>query len=241
MRKLTTEEFIAKARAIHGDKYDYSKVVYINAKTKVCIICPEHGEFWQLPNNHLQYRGCSACGQAKNIKRLRDKAKGLRAHSNVLFKSDGSVHIPLPNSGYFIVDAEDYSEVSLHRWRQLKSGYIVANIGGKNITYLHRYLMKAPKGKVVDHINHDKRDNRKSNLRVCLPRENMLNRVSNRGVSQYKGVSWHPKNKSWVSEIRKNGIKYHLGSFKSEEEAARAYDEAAKKYHKDFARLNFPE
>ena len=57
------EEFIAKAREVHSDKYDYSKVDYVNAKTKVCIICPEHdyGEFWQTPNNHLNDHGCPKC------------------------------------------------------------------------------------------------------------------------------------------------------------------------------------
>ena len=56
-----TKEFIEKAKKVHGDKYDYSKVEYINTKTKVCIICPEHGEFWQLPYKHLSGRGCRAC------------------------------------------------------------------------------------------------------------------------------------------------------------------------------------
>lgn len=61
LNKSTTEEFIEKARKVHGDKYDYSKVNYINANTKVCIVCPEHGEFWQTPNKHLQKRGCAKC------------------------------------------------------------------------------------------------------------------------------------------------------------------------------------
>ena len=61
MKKLTTNEFIEKARKVHGDKYDYSKVNYVNAKTKVCIICHIHGEFWQTPDLHLQGRGCSLC------------------------------------------------------------------------------------------------------------------------------------------------------------------------------------
>ena len=61
MRKLTTKEFIEKAREVHGDKYDYSKVRYANSKTKVCIICPKHGEFWQEANSHLQGSGCSKC------------------------------------------------------------------------------------------------------------------------------------------------------------------------------------
>ena len=60
-RRLTTEEFIKKAKEVHGDKYDYSKVEYKNTSTKVCIICPEHGEFWQTPNAHLQGHGCRKC------------------------------------------------------------------------------------------------------------------------------------------------------------------------------------
>lgn len=60
-KKLSQDEFIAKARAIHGDKYDYSKVVYTNSATKVCIICPVHGEFWQKPSLHLQHKGCRRC------------------------------------------------------------------------------------------------------------------------------------------------------------------------------------
>lgn len=59
--KMTTEEFIARAKEVHGDKYDYSKVEYVNSKTKVCIICPIHGEFWQRPSSHLEGYGCKKC------------------------------------------------------------------------------------------------------------------------------------------------------------------------------------
>ena len=62
-RKLTTEDFITKAKKVHGDKYDYSKVEYINSKIKVCIICPKHGEFWQTPCGHLSGKGCYICGR----------------------------------------------------------------------------------------------------------------------------------------------------------------------------------
>ena len=58
---MSKETFIEKARRVHGDKYDYSKVSYSNCKDKVCIICPEHGEFWQTPDNHLQKKGCPVC------------------------------------------------------------------------------------------------------------------------------------------------------------------------------------
>ena len=67
MKKLTTDEFIRRAKDIHGNKYDYSKSVYVNAVTKVCVICPEHGEFWQLPNNHLKGCGCPKCSNNDRI------------------------------------------------------------------------------------------------------------------------------------------------------------------------------
>ena len=63
MKKLTTEKFIERAKKIHGNKYDYSKVMYKSMHEKVCIICPEHGEFWQIPNNHLNGSGCLECGK----------------------------------------------------------------------------------------------------------------------------------------------------------------------------------
>ena len=56
--KLSTEEFIKRAREVHCDKYNYSKVDYVNSKTKICIICPEHGEFWQTPSMHFYGQGC---------------------------------------------------------------------------------------------------------------------------------------------------------------------------------------
>ena len=71
--KLTTETFIEKAHKIHGNKYDYSKVNYINNYTKVCIICPEHGEFWMKPNNHIngQEQGCPKCSESHGEKFIR--------------------------------------------------------------------------------------------------------------------------------------------------------------------------
>ena len=71
MAKLTTEEFIKKAREVHGDKYDYSKVEYVNARVNVCIICPKHGEFWQRPSHHTNGCGCPACSYESNANNSR--------------------------------------------------------------------------------------------------------------------------------------------------------------------------
>lgn len=82
MRKLTLVEFIEKAKKVHGDKYDYSKVVYVNSQTKVCIICPIHGEFWQHPNDHLNGKGCSKC--SNNLKKTDEEfiEEAKKVHGN---------------------------------------------------------------------------------------------------------------------------------------------------------------
>ncbi len=64
-KKIKIEEFIEKANIVHNNKFDYSKVEYVNNHTKVCIICPEHGEFWQTPKLHLRGDGCKKCFCAK--------------------------------------------------------------------------------------------------------------------------------------------------------------------------------
>lgn len=71
---MDTKTFIVRAKKIHGDKYDYSNVKYINNKTKVCIICPIHGEFWQTPDAHLRGCGCKLCGYT-NSKEKQKKTK----------------------------------------------------------------------------------------------------------------------------------------------------------------------
>ena len=72
MAKLTTEEFIAKAKAVHGDRYDYSKVKYVNSSTNIIIICPKHGEFIKRPSHHLEGSGCSLCSRQARTSNTKD-------------------------------------------------------------------------------------------------------------------------------------------------------------------------
>lgn len=71
-RKYNKEKFIEKSIQVHGNKYDYSKVDYKNKNTKVCIICPKHGEFWQKPENHYYGHGCPVCNESKLEKTVRE-------------------------------------------------------------------------------------------------------------------------------------------------------------------------
>ena len=112
-RTSNKEEFIKKARDIHGDKYDYSKVEYVNSSTKVCIICPIHGEFWQTPNQHLMNHGCSKCqydyiGELfrKKTNKFIEEARQIHGdkydYSKVVYKNDKTkVCIICPKHGEF--------------------------------------------------------------------------------------------------------------------------------------------
>lgn len=80
-----TQQFIEKARKIHGDKYDYSKVEYVNNSTKVCIICPIHGEFWQTPSHHIHKahpRGCPKCNGGIKLTQEEFIKKARNIHGN---------------------------------------------------------------------------------------------------------------------------------------------------------------
>ena len=106
-KKLTQEEFIARAKEVHGDKYDYSKVAYKNSSVKVCIVCPEHGEFWQNPSQHLSGVGCPKCaGKGKTREDFIEKAtvvhNGKYDYSKVVYKGvDKKVCIICPEHGEF--------------------------------------------------------------------------------------------------------------------------------------------
>ncbi len=76
--RKTIDDFVKTAKEVHGDKYGYSRVNYSNNKTKVCIICPEHGEFWQRPDKHIQGEGCPICNNSKlelSLKKFLDDNK----------------------------------------------------------------------------------------------------------------------------------------------------------------------
>ena len=107
---------------------------------------------------------------------------------------------------------------------------------------MHRQVLKIPPNIFVDHINQNGLDNRKANLRPATRAQNGQNRAKYKNRiygSKFKGVTWNRKYKNWQAQIQVNGKSRALGRFTDEITAAKAYDRAAKKYHKDFASLNF--
>ncbi len=155
--------------------------------------------------------------------------------ARIYFDGDRAL-IPLANArGVAQVDTEDAPLVLAHKWRLHSQGYASAGAG----CLMHRFLCE---GRYVDHVNGDKLDNRRANLRPVTKGQNAMNAKKPRdGVtSRFKGVSRFRSGK-WIASIMFNGERRHLGYFFDEEAAAKAYDAAARELCGEFARLNFPE
>jgi hypothetical protein len=150
--------------------------------------------------------------------------------------------------GFFaIVDPEDYDRLAKFKWHVCKSSHtfyarrkVAHKKNKKTIIYMHRQIIKVPAGFVADHINHNGLDNRKANLRPATRAQNIRHskKTRNKFQSNYKGL-FHRRDGMWRALITVNGRRIYLGCYKDETEAAKAYDEAAKKYHGEFANLNF--
>lgn len=152
--------------------------------------------------------------------------------------------IPLTQGKFALVDDEDFEELSKYRWYLSRSGY--ANRHPKMINgvrrgkiSMHRQVMDmVPSGKMPDHINGNRIDNRKSNLRLATPSQNTINSsLYTNNTSGFKGVSWWNSANSYTARIQVNGKRLFLGYFKSVDDAARAYREAAIKHFGEYARF----
>lgn len=171
----------------------------------------------------LRNHNNTSCGHCKTTKFYKEKnfAYGIDKQGNK-----------------FYFDLEDFDRVSSHNWYMRDKGYFY---GHANRTYisLHRFVMNASKGTIVDHKDRNPANCRKSNLRFCTRSTNEANKTKRKGfTSKYKGVCWDKSRNRWLSYVRCKGKLYRLGTYKDEKEAAVQYNIKAKELFGEFAVLN---
>ena len=152
------------------------------------------------------------------------------------------MQIPLTRGLFALVDSDDYKMLVSYKWYACTNGYAArserVSKTKQDCVLMHRFIMNAPKGVEVDHIDGDRLNNSKSNLRFCNRSENRRNSCASNKTSRFKGVSWNKNEKRWKASIVFNLRTYSCGTFKDEVEAACAYNRKALELHGEYARLN---
>ena len=192
-----------------------------------------------------ELRGVPGCSTCPNYRAKRRPT--VQAAPPPPQPPDGAFfYIPVTQGQQALVDAEDYARVRRHKWCLSRSGhqlYAQCRYRGKTIR-MHQFIMNPPQGMVVDHIDGNGLNNRRGNLRLCTPEQNIWNqkrRKPQNASSQYMGVHrYRGQPDRWYVKIQCRGQGRYLGPFDEEIEAARARDRLALQFFGEFARLNFP-
>jgi hypothetical protein len=159
--------------------------------------------------------------------------------SNEFIVSDDTLEIVMYDVNHLevgrtLVSIRHYSIVITYKWYLSSNSYVMTRKGNKLVS-LHRLITKATKDEVVDHINHNKLDNRDENLRKCTQSENMRNQgVRTNNTSGVTGVTWDKSRSKWEAYVRINGKTIHLGRFSSKEDAVAARKKAEEEYFGEF-------
>lgn len=204
-----------------------------------CSICGEtNGRIVNTPNKFGKILCARHYTQMHKYGEILDKT--IYDENKILY-SDGYAEIVIRNIknadiASAIIDLDDIDIVSSIKWHYSKTdGYVYGYVSGKQIA-IHRLVTNAPDGHDVDHINHNKLDNRKSNLRVVTHAQNLANRgLLTSNTSGHTGVYWNKDRSKWQVQIRVNGKNKCMGRYDKLEDAVIARKIATQKYHGEFA------
>lgn len=150
--------------------------------------------------------------------------------------------ITTKNNDIILVDDDDFEYLNQYTWHLTKNGYVRTNMRIDGIwkkQLMHKLITNTTSDEQVDHRDRNGLNNQRDNLRLCTNGQNQQNRgLGKNNTSGFCGVWWNKRNKKYVAGIRASGQKIHLGYFDDKIEAAKIYNEAALKYHGEFATLN---
>lgn len=152
--------------------------------------------------------------------------------------------IKLTRNQYALIDNEDYERINKYKWQCSNGGYAVRNIWKpkRSTIWMHRFVLNTISKKEVDHINSNKLDNQKKNLRLVTHHQNNMNVTKRSNCSSiYKGVSFKKSTGRWYAYIKFNTKRISLGYYDNEVDAASIYNKAAKRLFGKFAKLNLIE
>jgi hypothetical protein len=211
------------------------------------ILKTKYNTFRVRMNNRRNWKSFKTLEEAvefKNIEKL-EKLKideqTLRTNQPYIENENGDCILKTKKNEKIIIDKEDYEKLYMFSIHIGNNGYVNILKKGFKMRLLSRFLLDNPKNKFVDHINRNRLDNRKINLRISDSKQNSRNRTKKLNTSsKYIGVIWLPRRCKWISRIKVNEKEKHLGTFNCEIQAAEARDIATKKYFGEYGNLNFP-
>lgn len=200
----TTEEFIEKAKKIHGDKYDYSKVVYKNKNTKVCIICPIHGEFWMKPDKHINAKqGCPKCSKSYKMNTKSFIEKAIKVHGNKYnygkveyINSETKVCITCPEHGEFWQTPHNHLN-----GKGCRKCHEECNV---NETLLFNFLKENYNGEIIRQYKSDWLNGQ--TLDFYIPAKNIG--IEYQGVQHFKPVKYFGGIKKYKYTVEKDKEKF---------------------------------
>ena len=221
-KKLTTEQFIEKARLVHGDKYDYSKVEYINSDTKVCIVCPIHGEFWQKATSHINVgQGCQKCYDDRRRKvvlgfGINDSEEPIRHHGQ----------LKLPYKIWTSMIRRCYSD-KYHKYKPSYIGCTVCEEWKYFSNFLKFFNENYKEGYVLDKDILVQGNKVYSPDTCCFvpPYINALV-LTNQGKRGKLKLGVHFNQGKYVAQCGINRVQRFIGKFDTENEAHEAYKKA---------------
>ena len=211
-KKKTTKEFVELAKKVHGNKYDYSNTVYINSETKLNIICPEHGEFSQYPNGHLNGHGCPKCGRIKRDNSCKKNLEYVKEKCNKLFGNRYKIVSDEYTGIYCEIDVLcDKHGIFKTTPNRLMNGHGCPKCGGNEKLTTEEFIRRA-KEIHGNKYNYSKVEFKSTNKKVCIvcPKHGEFSQIASQHL-QGRGCP-HCKSSLLENEVRnfldKEGIKY---------------------------------